>query len=396
MKYIVHTLDARHLLAQVTVEAADPDQARRQVEAEGAQALSVTPEQTTRWWGARRAVAGTRGFSLLLFSQELLALLQAGLSIVESLEALLEKNNQPGPRQVLTRLLSALREGQRLSSAMAAQGELFPQLYVGVVRTAEGTSDLPRALGRFIDYQQRIDMVRGKLISAAIYPSILLLVGGGVSLFLIGYVVPRFAEVYQGSGRSLPYLSQLLLQWGQFAGQHSAIVVLGVAGAVAAVVILVGRAGGPGALLARLPVLRERVRLFELSRLYLTLGLLLEGGFPVVEAMRLTAEAATPALRTRLCSAQALIEAGQPMSAAFDAQELTTVIALRMLRVGERTGQMGHQLMQAANFHDGDIGRWIERFMRGFEPLLMAVIGLVVGVIVVLLYMPIFDLAGSF
>jgi general secretion pathway protein F len=104
---------------------------------------------------------------------------------------------------------------------LAEQPQLFPPLYVGIVKAAEGTSDLPRSLSRYIDYQQRIDLVRGKIVSAAIYPCILLLVGGGVSMFLIGYVVPRFAEVYQGAGRNLPWMSQLMLSWGQFAGAHT-------------------------------------------------------------------------------------------------------------------------------------------------------------------------------
>ena len=120
----------------------------------------------------------------MLFSQELLALLTAGLGIVEGLEALLEKEANPATRGVLERLLAGLREGQRFSAMLAEQPELFPPLYIGIVKAAEGTSDLPRSLSRFIDYQQRIDLVRGKLVSAAIYPCILLLVGGGVSLFL--------------------------------------------------------------------------------------------------------------------------------------------------------------------------------------------------------------------
>ena len=90
-----------------------------------------------------------------------------------------------------------------------------------------------------------------------------------------------------------------------------------------------------------------------------------------------------------------MIEAGTPLSQAFEAQQLTTPVSLRMLRVGERSGQMGSLLLQSATFYDGEISRWIDRFTRTFEPLLMAVIGLVVGLIVVMLYMPIFDLAGS-
>ncbi len=137
------------------------------------------------------------------------------------------------------------------------------------------------------------------------------------------------------------------------------------------------------------------MRIYELSRLYLTLGMLSEGGITIVNAIGTVQAMVSPAVRLKLAGARAAVEAGQPLSLAFEANGLTTPISLRMLRVGERTGDMGPMLTQSAAFYDGEISRWIDRFTRTFEPLLMAAIGLVVGAIVVLLYMPIFDLAGD-
>ncbi|MFC0169606.1 type II secretion system F family protein [Pseudoduganella danionis] len=396
MQFEVRTLSADMVIGQMLVDARDEVDARRQVEARGLYVSAIAPQRTTLGW--RRSGATSGGLSLVLFSQELLALLTAGLGIVEGLEALLEKEASPATRNVLERLLAGLREGQRYSSVLAEQPELFPPLYVGIVRAAEGTSDLPRALARYIDYQQRIDLVRAKLVSAAIYPCILLLVGGGVSLFLIAYVVPRFAEVYQGAGRNLPWMSQQMLNWGQFAAQHTSLLLAAVAlllvGGVLAVRRLAGN-GGVMRLLVRLPGVGERARIYELSRLYLTLGMLSEGGITIVQAIETVQGMVSPALRQHLQQARNAVEAGLPLSAAFEANQLTTPISLRMLRVGERTGDMGPMLTQSAAFYDGEISRWIDRFTRTFEPLLMAAIGLVVGAIVVLLYMPIFDLAGD-
>jgi general secretion pathway protein F len=299
---------------------------------------------------------------------------------------------------VLERLLAGLREGKRLSTVMAAQPALFPPLYVGIVRAAEGTSDLPRALERYIEYQQRIDTVRAKVVSASIYPAILLLVGGGVSIFLMSYVVPRFAEVYQGAGRNLPWMSRLMLDWGQFAGRHAGGLLIGFAAFVTIAAWAIRRAlkqGGAARLLAKLPGIGERARVYELSRLYLTLGMLNEGGITLVNAIDTVQGMVSPGVASGLKAARAAIEAGRPLSDAFEANGLTTPISLRMLRVGERTGAMGTMLTRSAAFYDGEIGRWIDRFTRTFEPLLMAAIGLVVGAIVVLLYMPIFDLAGD-
>jgi general secretion pathway protein F len=155
------------------------------------------------------------------------------------------------------------------------------------------------------------------------------------------------------------------------------------------------RSGGLARLCARVPGVGERVRIFELSRLYLTLGMLSEGGITIVNAIDTVQGMVSPALRASLAAARGAIEAGRPLSSAFEANNLSTPISLRMLRVGERTGEMGPMLTQSAAFYDGEISRWIDRFTRTFEPLLMAAIGLVVGAIVVLLYMPIFDLAGD-
>lgn len=271
-------------------------------------------------------------------------------------------------------------------------------MYIGIVKAAEGTSDLPRALSRYIDYQQRIDTVRAKIVSAAIYPAILLAVGGGVSAFLISYVVPRFAEVYQGAGRNLPWMSQVMLSWGQFVTEHGLLLLLGllITGSVLLTAVRrVLRHGGVARLLAKLPGIGERVRIYELSRLYLTLGMLSEGGITIVQAISTVQAMVSPGMQASLQGARAAIEAGQPLSSAFEQHQLTTPISLRMLRVGERTGDMGPMLTQSAAFYDGEISRWIDRFTRTFEPLLMAAIGLVVGAIVILLYMPIFDLAGD-
>ena len=398
MQYDVRVLSSDNSVSRLVIDARDETDARRQVEARGLFAAAIEPARRSGMQAMLSKRSGAGSLQLVLFSQELLALLTAGLSIVEALEALLEKEANAASRTILTRLLAGLRDGRRFSSVLEEQPDLFPPLYIGIIRAAEGTSDLPRALSRFIDYQQRIDTVRGKIISSAIYPLILLTVGGGVTFFLVGYVVPRFAEVYQGAGRNLPWLSQLLLEWGKFASAHAGALITGVVLAALGLAFLLRHfvaQGGVARLLAVLPGIGERARIYELSRLYLTLGMLLEGGIPAVPAMETAHGVVSAGIRQGLQAAKESIQAGIPLSVAFEANGLTTPISLRMLRVGERSGELGTMLTQSAAFYDGEISRWIDRFTRTFEPVLMAAIGLVVGAIVVLLYMPIFDLAGS-
>lgn len=395
MRFEVKALTSRQHMQVLQVEAESEADARRQVENQQLLPVTLRPLRAKSNYkgGSRR-----KGFSLLLFSQELLALLSAGLSLVESIEALLEKEGGTEARHILSSIQTRMREGLRFSEAVSQHPVYFPVLYVGIIKAAERTSDLPQALGRYIDYQSRMEGVRTRIISATIYPCILFIVGGGVSLFLMGFVVPRFAAVYQGSGRQLPFMSQLLLDWGGFVGTHTRWVVLALVVLLAGLIDQIRRISREGRwkqIASRIPFLAEQAYIMELSRLYLTLGMLLEGGIPILQAMDMVSSAISPPMRENLAMAKNDISYGGQLSQAFESHDLTTSISLRMLRVGEKSGQLGAMLTRSALFYEGESARWIERFSKTFEPVLMALIGLVIGFIVVLLYMPIFDLAGS-
>lgn len=390
MRYAVRALGSAGIVS-LSVEAADATAVRQQLAARDLRAISI--DAATLVWPARKST-----FPLALFSQELLALLEAGLTLAEAIEALCDKESRVETRGVLERLLQSLREGRRYSAALEQQAEHFPALYIGLMRAAERTSNLPESLARYIDYRGRLDAVKSRVFSALIYPAILAVVGLAVTLFLLGYVVPRFAGIYQGTGRELPWLSQLMMAWGNYAGQHGRLLALA-AMAFLAAAIFGGRvwwaSGGPQRLARRLPGVATTVITFELARLYLSLGMLIEGGLPILQALRLAEGLLSKETLVRYRAATAAIGRGENLSQAFEVAGLATPVALRLLRVGERGGRLGEMMGRAARFHDGEIARRIDVFARTFEPLLMAAIGLVVGTIVVLLYLPIFDLAGS-
>lgn len=396
MRFEARAMDAQQQLLTLSLDALHAQDAHAQLRAKQLTALSL--KEVSGWAGFAGNRSKSHRFDLMLFAQELHALIAAGLSVVEALEALSERASSEGYRSILLRLLTHLREGQRLSGALAIQSHIFPPLFIGVIQAAEGTSDLPRSLERYISYESRLQGLRYKITSAAIYPSILLGVGGAVALFLLGYVVPRFSSVYKGSGRPLPWASQLLLDWGQFAANHAIGFVTGLA--VLAVAAVWGirhtlKTAGWWQLLSWLPGAQARLQALELSRLYLTLGMLLEGGIPIARAMQL-GEAVLSLTRVQaLQAAQLAVSQGTSLSSAFEQNGLSTPISVRLLRVGEQTGQLGVMLSRTAVFYDNETSRWIERFTKMFEPILMAAIGIVIGLIVILLYMPIFDLAGS-
>jgi general secretion pathway protein F len=278
------------------------------------------------------------------------------------------------------------------------QGEAFPPLYAATVRAAESTGDLSPALARYVGYQNQIDAVKKKVLSASIYPLLLIGVGTLVIGFLLGYVVPRFASVYADAGRDLPWMSKMLLAWGEAVEAHGIWILLGAVTGIAGFVLALAQPATRAALTRlawRTPAIGEHLRTFELARFYRSLGMLLTGGIPIVSALGMVSGLLTAHLRSGAAVAMDAMRRGESISAAFAQGELTTPVAARLLRVGEKSGRMGEMMERIAIFHDEEMARWVDWFTRLFEPLLMVFIGLTIGLIVVLLYMPIFDLAGS-
>jgi len=394
VRFDLKAVDAAQRVIALRLEAANEAIARDLARQQGYAVLSV--EGRTLALGA--LFERRDRFPLVLFSVELLALLEAGLNLVEALQALAEKSPAGETRRVLSKVLGALRQGERFSSALGRFPQHFPALYAATVRSSEQTGDLRESLARFIAYREELDKVRKRIASAAIYPAILLVVGGLVLAFLTLYVVPRFARIYEDISAGLPFFSAVLLAAGRWIEQHGvAAAALALAAALLAGFLLrqAGVRAGLNARLWRLPALGERMRIYQLARFYRTVGMLLRAGVPALRALDMVGDLLAAQLRERLGRARALLAEGKPFSEALTSVGLATPIATRMLAVGERSGAMGEMMDRIARFHDEETERFVEAFVRAFEPILMAVLGLAVGLVVVLMYMPIFELAGS-
>ncbi|HEV2008955.1 MAG TPA: type II secretion system F family protein [Burkholderiales bacterium] len=393
MRFDVKAFRDKGRIVSLRVDAMSAAEASLGVERQGYSVLGVGAHH-----GLTLALPRRRArFPLLLFSQELHVLLGAGLSLIEAMETLAEKEAHSHTREILAQIIGYLYEGRTFSYALEQSPSVFPMLYVAMVRAAEKTGDLSEALTRFIAYQTQIDQVRKKIVSASIYPVLLMAVGGLVVIFLMAYVVPRFSGVYETAGRDLPWLSQRLLDWGSLLRSNGASVLAAAIAVAAALGFGLSRLAVRqwiAARLWRIPALGERLRVYQLARMFRAVAMLLKGGIPIVSALAMVHGLLRPALKARLQLAIAAIREGQPTSQALNTHELTTPVALRLLRVGERSGNMGDMMERIANFHDEEMARWVEWFTRLFEPLLMTLIGLVIGIIVVLMYMPIFELAG--
>ena len=365
-------------------------------------ALRLAKEQGYQPISVRKRADGIlrqhKKFSLPLFSQELLALLEAGLNLVEAIESLSEKSGQPEAQRILLATLTSLRQGNPFSVSLERQPEIFPLLFVATIRASEKTGNLPEALRRYVAYETQMAVLKKRIVSASIYPLLLAAVGSLVILFLLGFVVPKFSHIYEGTGTELPYLSQILLHFGAFLDAYGSVFLAGVILVMVSLILTFTQRDARGwvvRLLWKIPTLGDKLQIYQLARFYRTLGMLLNGGMPILQAMKSVSGLLDTALQSKMEQAKTAISEGEAISEALTKAQLATPIASRMLLVGERSGSIGSMMERIADFYDEELSRWIDWFTRLFEPVLMLFIGLVIGVVVLLLYMPIFELAGN-
>jgi len=381
----------------LSMEAPSFDDARRQARERGINIVSI--RQQWHWAAQRRRKDPP--FDLLLFSQELRSLLDAGLSLVESLVTLSRKEINNTRQKLIEVLIRQLREGKPFSGALREFPAIFPPLYIALTAASEQTGDLGSSLGRFITYRSQMDMARKRVVSAAIYPALLIGVGGLVVIFLMTYVVPRFSRIYEEFGSNLPFMSRLLMQWGGLLDSRGIEILLALAACAAVIAALIRQTMRRQGILHRLLAhkalrgLRDRLRIYALSRFFRTLGLLQQEGIPIISALGLSRELLDEDGRIGLDHVVLDVRAGVALSEAMERHNLAPPVASELLKVGEKTGDVGEKMIRIADFYDEEISRWTEWFLKLFEPLLMLTIGLFIAFIVVLLYLPIFELAGS-
>ena len=394
MRFELKVISETEEVSTIFVEAISIDEAKQQVKFKGLipLAISEVSENVVKFGSIKSS------FQLMLFSHELLMLLKAGLSLVESIETLSEKESRPRVKVLLHQITNSLYEGLPLSAALEKMPEHFNPLYIAIIRSSEKTGDLVDALRRYIDYQVQVNLVRKKIISASIYPAILLMVGSLVIMFLMLYVVPKFSVIYEGKASNLPIMSQWLLAWGRLLAEHSLNIIMGFLLVFAVLIYGLTRPSVRLFLFDKMlliPTLKEKMKVYQLARFYRTSGMLLRGGIPVMMVLEMVSGLLKSDLNRQLALARQDVKEGQPISIAMEKHKLTTPVAVRMLRVGEKSGQMGQMMENIGDFYEDEIARWIDWFTKLFEPILMTMIGLIVGLVVVLMYMPIFDLAGS-
>lgn len=338
-------------------------------------------------------------FNVVIFVHELKTLLHSGLSITEGLDVLLSHHAESNPNSPIYKIRDALNQGVPLSQAMFQCGEnVFPPLLIATVAASERNGTLIQALTSYIRYDEQISSLKSKIYNASMYPILLVGMALMVTLFLLMYLVPRFGAIYDGVDMDLPLASKLMLELGVWLG-HYRWYVIGIMVAVfiwlVRKVILQGIENTLMQLLSGFSPLRKRLEVVFLSRFFRGLALLLDAGASVIQSFDMLSSVLSPVQQQQLLRAKDLVLQGNSLSDSLYQAGLSTSVSARLLAAGDQNGEISAMLRQSADFHDLDLSQFIERFSRLLEPVLMLAIGLFIGMIVVLLYMPIFEMASG-
>ncbi len=384
------------------VRAGTEVEARSQMMRSGVTVLSCeiasrSHKSSFSWTRGAAAPTSNSGLDVAAFSQDFAALIDAGLSVSEALQTLSTRESSGARRDLISQVERTVSEGRTLSAAMQLTAA-FPELLVATIEASERTGDLGKGLARYAAHQGEMRVLRDKLIGASVYPLVLLVVGGLVVMFLMGVVIPRFAGLIDGTKTQLPMLSSGLMAWGRLVADHPSVLIafFGIFLALVGWVVMHFRVHGiRSRWLQRIPFVANVVREFQHLQLYRTTSILVSRGIAIHRAMEHGTKLLNDDDRGRLERGIVLMREGLSMSAALARAGLSDVVAESMLKVAERTGSMAEMLERIAQFYERKLQRSIDVATRVIEPVLMIVIGTVIGAIVVLMYLPIFDLASA-
>jgi type IV pilus assembly protein PilC len=381
------------------MDAANPAMLRQALEDQGFFVFEVRkrPFQFLLDRGRGRGKVGSK--ELLLLNQELLVLIKAGLPIIQVLDAILERSGGGRLMDVLREIRDDVKGGASLSDAFSRFPKTFPHLYIASIRAGERTGDLPQTIRRYIAYLKRVEGLRKKVVSALVYPSILVTVAVLAVMFLLVYVVPTFSRIYADSGGALPLPTQILISITTVLKRYFPFMIIAGVALASLFRKWVATDGGRFAVdsaLLRLPLVGQALARYAVSGFCRTLATVIGSGVPIVEGLRMSVGTLNNRmLEKKVLEAIGRVEEGALLSSSLEMTGIMPTLAVRMIGVGETTGALEEMLNDVSEYFEEDIDARLHVLTTAIEPAIMLVMGFVVGGIILTMYLPIFKIAGT-
>jgi len=375
------------------------DRLRRELEEKGLFVLSLHRRGVLPAFGVNRARRRrVKRQEFVVFNQELATLLKAGMPLVQSLDILRQRVLNPTFKAVLDGVHEKVKAGAALSDSFAEHPDLFPAVYSASLMAGERAGNLDEVIRRYVAYEKVIGAVRRRTISALIYPAILVTLMLALVGIIVLRVVPAFSEFYSQFGKALPLSTRIIVGLSNFVVGNFALIVVVFAALVAFALSWWKQPGQRvrlDRLLLELPWAGETVRKFATAQLARTLATLLGGGIPLVNALEIGTRSMTNRyLAGELGEVGRRVREGDSFAQSLLARGVFPDVAVKMVEVGESTGALQEMLNSLAEFYDEEIETEVARFITLIEPLILVVMGAVIALVVLALYMPLFELSS--
>lgn len=334
---------------------------------------------------------------LVIFTRQLATMIDAGLSIVQSLQALAEQTTNKAMRDIIKDVTARVESGDSFSEALSKHPKAFNRLYVAMVGAGERGGLLAEILSRLATYLENTARLRKKVKSAMMYPTVVTIVAIGITIFLLVKVVPVFGEIYAGFGAKLPAPTQFLIDLSNLLQRWILVLFIVVGGAVWGWLYYIRTKPGRefwDRIRIKLPIFGQIGHKICLARFTRTLASLIRSGVPILEVLSIvSATVGHVGMEKAIIAAASDIEKGESMSNAFAKSPLFPSMIIRMMTVGEQTGKVDSMLERIADFLDDEIETTLSGLTSLIEPLLIVFLGITVGGIAICMFLPIFKMS---
>jgi type IV pilus assembly protein PilC len=340
---------------------------------------------------------GTR--DIVIFTRQFATMINSGLPLVQSLDILAEQTENEALRKTISEVLYDVESGHTLADAMGRHKKIFSELYVNMVAAGEAGGILDTILLRLATFLEKNDALVRKIKGAMIYPAVIFSVAGGAIAILLAFVIPTFQTMFESAGIPLPLPTRVVIAMSQFLQSYwwavGAGIILGVAGIRAyyktpAGNLMIDR------LLLNIPILGDLQRKAAVSRFTRTLGTLVSSGVTILEGLEITAKTAgNRVIHDAVMGSRASIAGGETIAGPLKESGVFPPMVVQMINVGEQTGGLDEMLSKIADFYDEEVDAAVEALLAAMEPIMIVVLGVIVGGMIVAMYLPIFDMINA-
>jgi type IV pilus assembly protein PilC len=386
-------------IAEERIQAPDPAAARADIERRGGYVFALERQGLGLFSTSGRRRGRIKTSDFLIFNQELIALLKAGLPIVRSLELLGERQRSPTLQRVLSDVKGRVIAGESLSDAFAVEGDLFPRLYATTLRAGEKSGELESVLRRYLKYLRTIVALQRKVIGTLVYPGVLITLSAVLITILMTFVIPRFVEFFKDFEAQLPLLTRIVIAFATFLKTNFPLILAGLISGGFVLWRFARTASGRDRIdfaRLRIPVLGGIFQRFAITQFTRALGTLLAGGTPLVPALEIGADAiGNRHVSRRVREVVPRIREGGELWKALESTELFTDLTVEMIKVGETSGALEEMLGSVSEFYEEEIDARLSRVISFVEPAILVIMGGVIATILLSVYLPIFTIISN-